>query len=116
MRAAFDSGRNAIQYMPEWGTLCRDGHAAGRALHDFAPPAHWTRKQSRSTGRVSQLSVRSAEMALADAGLLDDPALADGRMGAWPAAPSPVGGDGGNPGIRQNMPLNGVTDDLSANS
>jgi 3-oxoacyl-[acyl-carrier-protein] synthase II len=35
----------------------------------------------RSMGRVSLLSVRASEMALADAGLLDDPAIRDGRMG-----------------------------------
>ena len=40
-----------------------------------------TRKQLRSMGRVSRLSVKAAEQALAHAGLLDDSSIRDGRMG-----------------------------------
>ena len=44
-------------------------------------PAHWTRKQLRSMGRVSRLAVGAAEQALQDAGLLGNPIIQDGRMG-----------------------------------
>ena len=36
------------------------------------PPAHWNRKQLRSLGRVSQFAVEAAELALANANLLDE--------------------------------------------
>ncbi|AOB30871.1 3-oxoacyl-ACP synthase [Bordetella sp. H567] len=113
VRAAFDNGRNAIQYMPEWERYAEMGTRLAGPVLDFAPPAHWTRKQLRSMGRVSQLSVRSAEMALADAGLLGDPDIADGRMGV--ACGSSTGSTAEIKAFG-NMLLNGVTDDLSANS
>ncbi|MDA0991230.1 MAG: beta-ketoacyl-ACP synthase [Verrucomicrobia bacterium] len=50
-------------------------------ISDFELPAHYPRKKTRSMGRVSQLAVRATELALEDAGLLDDPALSDGRTG-----------------------------------
>ncbi|ANN69553.1 beta-ketoacyl-ACP synthase [Bordetella bronchialis] len=113
VRAAFEAGRNAIQYMPEWERYAEMGTRLAGPVHDFAPPQHWTRKQLRSMGRVSQLSVRSAEMALEDAGLLGDPAIADGRMGV--ACGSSTGSTAEIKAFG-NMLLNGVTDDLSANS
>jgi 3-oxoacyl-[acyl-carrier-protein] synthase II len=113
IRAAFERQRNAIQYMPEWERYAEMGTRLAGPVPDFAPPAHWTRKQLRSMGRVSQLSVRSAEMALADAGLLNDPGIADGRMGV--ACGSSTGSTAEIKAFG-NMLLNGVTDDLSANS
>ena len=53
----------------------------GAPLPDYAPPAHWTRKQLRSMGRVSQLCVDAAEQALQDAGLLGDETIKNGKMG-----------------------------------
>ncbi len=50
-------------------------------IDGFEPPEHWSRKQLRSMGRVSQLAVRAAELALTDAGLLGDPLSAVGRGG-----------------------------------
>jgi 3-oxoacyl-[acyl-carrier-protein] synthase II len=113
IRAAFERKRNAIQYMPEWDRFAEMGTRLAGPLPAFAPPAHWTRKQLRSMGRVSQLSVHSAEMALADAGLLNVPDIADGRMGV--ACGSSTGSTAEIKAFG-NMLLNGVTDDLSANS
>ncbi|MFS9605745.1 beta-ketoacyl-ACP synthase, partial [Klebsiella pneumoniae] len=48
-------------------------------IDDFVVPAHWTRKQLRSMGRVSRLAVWAAEQALQDAGLLGDESIKDGR-------------------------------------
>ena len=53
----------------------------GAPLPDYAPPAHWARKQLRSMGRVSQLCVDAAEQALQNAGLLGNERIKDGRMG-----------------------------------
>jgi 3-oxoacyl-[acyl-carrier-protein] synthase II len=113
VRAAFEAGRNAIRYMPDWARYPELNTRLAGPLPDFTPPAHWTRKQLRSMGRVSQLSVRAAESALADAGLLGDATIADGRMGV--ACGSSTGSTAEIKAFG-NMLLNGVTDDLNANS
>lgn len=48
---------------------------------EFARPAHYSRKQVRGMGRVAMLATYASELALLDAGLLDDPLLKSGRMG-----------------------------------
>ncbi len=113
VRAAMEARRSAIRCMPEWSRYAELNTRLAGPIEDFRPPAHWTRKQLRSMGRVSQLAVRAAELALADAALLDDPAIKDGRMGV--ACGSSIGSTAE---IRAfgNMLLNGVTDDLNANS
>ncbi len=81
IQTAFAAGRNAVQRM-DWQTRYPDLEAQlGAPLPDYAPPGHWTRKQLRSMGRVSYLCVDAAEQALADAGLLGDERIRDGRMG-----------------------------------
>jgi len=74
------AGRNIIRRMQEWdGYEDMSTRLAGPV--EFAPPPHWTRKQLRSMGRVSQLAVRAAELAVADAGLSDDPVISSGDTG-----------------------------------
>ncbi|MBU1664964.1 MAG: beta-ketoacyl-ACP synthase, partial [Gammaproteobacteria bacterium] len=53
----------------------------GAPVEHFTTPAHYPRRMVRSMGRVALLSVRATEMALTDAGLLDDPTIRDGKMG-----------------------------------
>jgi 3-oxoacyl-[acyl-carrier-protein] synthase II len=89
VEARFRAGHNAVRRMPEWDALTDLGTRLAAPVAGFAPPDHWTRKQLRSMGRVSQFAVRSAELALADAGLADDPCIRDGRMGV--ASGSSVG-------------------------
>ena len=89
VEARFRAGHNAVRRMPEWDALTDLGTRLAAPVAGFAPPDHWTRKQLRSMGRVSQFAVRSAELALADAGLADDPSIRDGRMGV--ASGSSVG-------------------------
>lgn len=75
------AGRNGVRHMEEWAAV--DGlltHLAGPVV-DFSRPSHYTRKQTRSMGRVALMATRSAEVALADAGLLGDANITDGRMG-----------------------------------
>src|SRR5690606_611342 len=50
-------------------------------IDDFVSPAHYPRKMLRSMGLVSLYSVRASEMALTDAGLLNEACIQDGRMG-----------------------------------
>jgi len=48
---------------------------------DFVKPTHYTRKQTRSMGRVALLATYATELALTDAGLLNDPCLSNGQTG-----------------------------------
>jgi 3-oxoacyl-[acyl-carrier-protein] synthase II len=75
------AGRNAVRRMPEWDYFEALNTRLGAPIEDFVTPAHYPRKMIRSMGRVSLLAVRASEMALADAGLLGDPSIRDGRMG-----------------------------------
>jgi len=64
-------------------------------------------------GRVSQMSVRAAELALADAGLLGNPAITDGRMGV--ASGSSTGSTPDVCAFTQ-LYLHGSSEDLNASS
>jgi 3-oxoacyl-[acyl-carrier-protein] synthase II len=74
--------QNAVRHMPDWdiyqGLLTR---LAAPAAPFELPAERYTRKATRSMGRVSLLACRASELALADAGLLDDPILRSGRVG-----------------------------------
>jgi 3-oxoacyl-[acyl-carrier-protein] synthase II len=73
--------RNVVRRMGEWDYFDALNGRLGVPVDDFAPPPHWSRKQMRSMGRVSLLATAASERALADAGLLDDERIRDGRMG-----------------------------------
>lgn len=73
--------RNAVRRMPEWNYVEALNTRLGAPVDDFVVPAHYPRKVIRSMGRVSIMAVRASEMALQQAGLLDDPLIRDGRMG-----------------------------------
>lgn len=81
IQTAFRAEKNAVRDM-DWRAQYPELEAQlGAPIEDYAAPAHWTRKQLRSMGRVSQLCVDAAEQALSDAGLLGDERIKDGRMG-----------------------------------
>ena len=81
IEARLRQGTNAVRRMPEWDAITALNSRLGAPIDDFTAPAHYPRKMIRSMGRVSLLAVRASEMALADAGLLEDPSIRDGRMG-----------------------------------
>ncbi|MFP5426024.1 MAG: beta-ketoacyl-ACP synthase [Gammaproteobacteria bacterium] len=109
----FSSNRSGIRRMHEWDVFEDLNTRLGGPIDDFAVPAHWTRKQLRSMGRVARLAVAAAERALADAGLLDDPSIRDGRMGV--ACGSSAGSTDEIKAFG-NMLLNARADGLNANS
>lgn len=78
--ARLRQGRNAVRRMHEWDYFDALNGRLGCPVDDFAVPA-WPRQKLRAMGRVSQLAVAASEHALRDAGLLDDAAIRDGRMG-----------------------------------
>jgi len=111
--ANFRANRSGIRVMHEWDRFSELNTRLGGPVDDFVVPARWTRKQLRSMGRVSRLSVYAAERALADAGLLDDESIRDGRMGVACGSST-----GSTEEIKAfgNMLLNSVADGLNANS
>ena len=52
IQAAFKAGKNAVKQMDWHGRFPELETQLGAPLPDYAPPAHWTRKQLRSMGRV----------------------------------------------------------------
>ncbi|MES2320097.1 MAG: beta-ketoacyl-ACP synthase [Pseudomonadota bacterium] len=81
IRARLGEYRNAIVNMPEWADYEGLNTNLGAPAAPFELGARYNRKAIRSMGRVALLGTRAAEMALADAGLLDDPLLTGGQMG-----------------------------------
>lgn len=79
-KQALQQGRNAVMHMPEWD-LFDNMSTRLAAPVSFERPAHYPRKLIRSMGRVSLMATRATELALEDAGLLQHPALTDGRCG-----------------------------------
>ena len=79
--ARFQANQSGIRRMDEWDRFEELNTRLAGPVDDFAPPAHWTRKQLRSMGRVAQFAVRAAELAIADAGLMHDPLVRSGHMG-----------------------------------
>lgn len=104
---------NAVRVMPAWDIYKDLNTRLAAPIVGFEPPGHWSRKQLRSMGRVSQLAVRAAELALADAGLLGDPLLRSGRVGV--ACGSSIGSTADISDFAQ-MLLSGDAPGLNANS
>jgi len=113
IQARLASYRNAVRYMPEWDRYPDLNTRLGAPVTDFETPAHWTRKQLRSLGRVSRLCVAAAEDALSDAGLLDDPSIRDGRMGV--ACGSSTGSTADVSDMAKLL-INGVSPGFNANT
>ncbi|WP_312723286.1 beta-ketoacyl-ACP synthase [Stutzerimonas kunmingensis] len=113
IEAKFSANRSGIRRMHEWDRFTELNTRLAGPVDDFVVPAHWTRKQLRSMGRVSRLSVLAAERALADSGLLDEASIRDGRMGVACGSST-----GSTEEIKAfgNMLLNSVADGLNANS
>lgn len=113
IEANFSANRSGIRYMQEWDRFTELNTRLAGPVDDFVVPGHWTRKQLRSMGRVSRLSVKAAEQALEHAGLLDDASIRDGCMGVACGSST-----GSTEEIKAfgNMLLNSVADGLNANS
>ncbi|MEY3881306.1 MAG: hypothetical protein RIQ94_2102 [Pseudomonadota bacterium] len=69
-----------IQRLDEWDKYIGLNTRLG-APADFIKPAHYSRKQTRSMGRIALMATYATELALIDAGLLNNPCLNSGQMG-----------------------------------
>ncbi len=113
IEANFRANRSGIRRMDEWNRFTELNTRLAGPIDDYVVPAHWTRKQLRSMGRVSRFSVGAAEMALADAGLLGNDIIRDGRMGV--ACGSSTGSTDEIKAFGM-MLINSVAEGLNANS
>ncbi|RJF97219.1 beta-ketoacyl-ACP synthase [Noviherbaspirillum saxi] len=81
IRAALGTYRNAVRRMEQWSQY--DGLntqvAAPAAPYELSD--RFNRKTTRSMGAVALMATRATELALQDAGLLDDPLLKSGQLG-----------------------------------
>lgn len=73
--------KNAVEEKPELKEIRGLNAHIVAPVKDFAIPEHYTRKVLRTMGPVSIMAVRASEMALMDAGLLNDEVIQSGRTG-----------------------------------
>lgn len=73
--------KNCVVTMAEWDKYDGLNTRLAAPITDFEVPSHYSRKKIRSMGRVSIMATRASELALMDAGLLDDPIVTSGEMG-----------------------------------
>ena len=81
IEARLRQGGNAVRRMPEWERYSDLNSKLAAPIDYFEPPLHWTRKQLRGMGRVSQFAVCASELALRDAGLIGEAVLGSGAAG-----------------------------------
>ncbi|MBU2711268.1 beta-ketoacyl-ACP synthase [Zooshikella harenae] len=79
--SALQAKRTGICQMPDWEKY--EGLLTNLAapVVDFTLPKHYTRKKTRSMGRVSQMATLTAERALMEADLLESEEISSGAMG-----------------------------------
>lgn len=81
VKAGLQACKNKVIRMDDWLRYDELNTKLAAPVLNYTPPSHWTRKQLRSMGKVAQMCTEAAEYALADAGLLNDDSIKDGRMG-----------------------------------
>jgi 3-oxoacyl-[acyl-carrier-protein] synthase II len=81
IEARLRSRKNGVRRMDAWDVYEGLNTRLGAPVPDFVLPESFTRKKTRSMGRVSRMATAASETALRDAGLLDDPILQSGRVG-----------------------------------
>ncbi|EWH10605.1 3-oxoacyl-(acyl carrier protein) synthase II [Catenovulum agarivorans DS-2] len=74
-------GKNAVVQMQEWQDINGLHTALAAPVAHFKKPKHYSRKATRSMGRVSLMSTRTTELALEQAQLLGDEYIKQGQVG-----------------------------------
>lgn len=72
---------SGIAHMADWDRFVGLNTRLAGPIREFKTPPHYTRKVTRTMGRVSLLATRATELALEDSGLLNDPEIRSGAMG-----------------------------------
>lgn len=81
VRARLGAYRNAVIRMPQWAEYDGLNTQLGAPAADFTLSERYTTKATRSMGRVALMATRASELALIDAGLLEDPLMKSGKLG-----------------------------------
>ncbi|GGQ03642.1 beta-ketoacyl-ACP synthase [Shewanella litoralis] len=81
VKASLLAKHNCVIRIDEWDRYPDLNTRLAAPVRDFELPSHYSRKKIRSMGRVSLMATRASELALEDAGLLNDPVLSSGRVG-----------------------------------
>lgn len=111
--SALRARQSGVRHMPEWDEYDGLNTRLGASVPPFDLPKNYDRKRMRSMGRVAKLATRCSELALDDAGLLDDPILTGGMTGVA------YGSSSGSPialSELAQMMLTKNTDSVKANS
>ena len=72
---------NGVRLMPDWAVFNGLNTQLGGPVPNFELPDYYPRKKVRAMGLVAQFSTRASELALIQAGLIDDPILTSGQTG-----------------------------------
>lgn len=81
IRPKMERGETAIRYMADWERFDGINTKLAAPVVGFSIDDRYPRKKTRTMGPVAKMAVRATEMALEDAGMLDDPQLRNGRTG-----------------------------------
>jgi 3-oxoacyl-[acyl-carrier-protein] synthase II len=81
IRAHLGSYRNAVQRMESWSEYDGLNTQLGAPAAPYTLSERFNRKTTRSMGSIALMATRASELALQDAGLLDDPLLKSGWLG-----------------------------------
>lgn len=105
--------RNVVRYLEDWDGYEGLNTRLGAPVAAFELPGHFNRKAIRSMGPVAIMAVRASELALIDAGLLNDPLVSSGDMGisygSSVGSPAAIGDFG-------NMVTKKTTEGITANT
>ena len=113
IEANLRAGNTGIRTLREWDKYKDLLTRLGAPAVGFEKPEHFSRKATRSMGRIALMATSATEQALKDANLLDDPCIQDGRMGVS------YGSSSGSPDAIAdfgNMLINGDGASLNANT
>ena len=78
---ALRANASGVARIAEWDRYTELNTRLGGPVPEFTLPPQYTRKVLRTMGRVAVLATRATEMAMEDAGLIDDPVVGSGHMG-----------------------------------
>lgn len=79
--ANLHKGENAVVYNPQWQDIKGLHTKLSAPISYFEKPKHYTRKATRSMGRVSLMSTRATELALEQSQLIGTDVLVNGDTG-----------------------------------
>lgn len=81
IRASLGSYRNAVKRIEQWSEYEGLNTQIAAPAVPYELSERYNRKNTRSMGSVALMATRASELALQDAGLLDDPLMKSGWMG-----------------------------------